>query len=125
MKQLFSAIGSYSRPHTGKMGNNSSHIINNNDDPRARKIDMMWHFFHAFPNKSMRFYQSRMAAQRFETRRKMQTSLPVRQDFMTTAAYFEAVMPLVLARHRFVRMFHPNTFLQGVHRALERMQISF
>lgn len=87
------------------------------------KIDLMWNLFYIWPGKSPRLQQIRSAVQRVDNRRNIQGHLPERAEFLTTASYYEHVMPLVLARSRFISMLQPSSFLLGVHMALSRIAL--
>ncbi len=121
MGHLFSAVGF--RPHrAGTKAVNKKHFANASD-PRSKKIELMWHLFNAWPNNAPRLQKARSAAQRIDSRQNIRATFPTRQDFKSTAEYYDAVMPLLLARSRFITMLKPNSFLLGVHSALSRIAL--
>lgn len=98
----------------------------NNEKPinhRVGKIDLMWSLFYLWPGKAPRLQQIESAAQRIDIRRNIRPTLPARDEFLTTASYYENIMPLVLARSRFITMLKPSSFLRGVHMALSRIAL--
>lgn len=124
-KRIFSATNSVMRRGANKAVNNnvfSCVTPASEESPWISKVDLIWHLFHAWPTNSLRFYNSRRAAQRIDIRRDMQTYLPERNEFITTVAYFEAVMPVVLARRRFLSMFQKDNLLTGANRTFERIR---
>lgn len=106
---------------------NAQHFVsrkpNPADDPRARKIELMWRLFNAWPSHTPRLEKTKAATLRMDTRDTMSVALPLRSDFQSTADYYNAVMPLTLARNRFILLLKPSSFLLGVHGALGRMAL--
>ena len=85
---------------------------------QATEIDFMWRLFNAFPNTQPRLEKTQAATSRLDSRRQTYRTLPPRRAFQSTVDYYEAVLPLALARQRFIKYLQPNTFLRGIHKAL-------
>src|SRR4051812_20426178 len=83
-----------------------------------KEIDLMWSLYNAWPNTAPRLEKTKQAAQRIDNRRRNVDALPLRAAFQTTVDYYEAAIPLCLAKAHFVMYFHPDSYYRAVQRTL-------
>lgn len=89
----------------------------------GHRVDFMWQLFHALPGDRPRLEKTHAAALRIDVRRSIQTQLPQRCHYQSTVDYYEAAMPLILARKRFLKYMKPGAFMYGVHRAIAALRL--
>lgn len=87
------------------------------DSIKLNSVDRMWSFFKVLPNHSPRLDKANGVAQRMDARC-TSAYLPSRRAFQTTVDYYEAALPLGMARNRFKAYFVQDDCMRGVHRAL-------
>lgn len=81
-------------------------------------VDYMWWLYHNLPRQSpRRFARVHRAAVRLMARRAT-SILPPHTAFASTVDYYEAILPLMRARHVFRRHFFPGDYFLSLDRAL-------
>ncbi len=83
-----------------------------------KEIDLMWSLYNAWPNTAPRLEKTKKAALRIDTRRRTADALPLREKFQTTVDYYEAAVPLCLAKAHFIIYFQPDSYYRAVQRTL-------
>ena len=86
----------------------------------ANTIDYMWRLFNNLPRGSVRFDHVHRATNRLLHRRAA-SALPPRDAYTSTVDYYEALLPLLTARHIFRRDFIPETGLASLDRAVQSL----
>lgn len=85
-----------------------------------KTIDILWRLFNAWPGHSPRLEKAKAAANRMASRHAVQPMLP-RSAFASTAAYYDAILPLAIANRRFRDHLHPGSHFRAVHYVLASM----
>jgi hypothetical protein len=83
----------------------------------SSEIDLLFCLYHAMPDNSPRLEKSRAATHRIQIRKRTHI-LPPREAFETTVDFYEAAMPLLVARSRFTAFCHVDNYLRCVQKAL-------
>jgi hypothetical protein len=83
----------------------------------VNEIDMIFSVYHAMPDNVPRLEKSRAATRRLYIRKRPHI-LPPRREFETTVDYYEAAMPLYVARSRFMNFNHVDNYFRGIQKAL-------
>jgi hypothetical protein len=83
-----------------------------------REIDLMWCLYNAWPNTSPRLEKTKQAAERINNRRRQFDILPPREAFQSTVDYYEAAIPLCMAKSHFTMYFQPDSYYRAVQRTL-------